>query len=64
MHRPKLAVYFRPNRVVAADVGGASDASFGFFTDVGDNDDGMYVCSSGFAVDGDNVSELLELIPL
>ncbi len=64
MHRPKLAVYFRPNRVEAEDVGGVSVASFEFFTDVGGNDDGMYVCSSGFAVDGDNVSELLELIPL
>ena len=64
MHRPKLAVYFRPNRVEAADVGGASVASFEFFTDVGGNDDGMYVCSSGFAVDGDNVSELFEFIAL
>ena len=41
MHRPKLAVYFRPNRVEAADVGGVSVASFEFFTDVGGNDDGM-----------------------
>jgi hypothetical protein len=64
MNRPKQAVYFRPNRVVAADVGGETVASFGFFTDVGGNEDGMYVCSSGFAVDGDNVSELLEFIAL